>query len=69
MAETESTRNSGEEWTEADVQQLRDLADGNTPTGAISLKLGRSEDAVRAKAQAEGIYLAPANRPPYGDLS
>jgi hypothetical protein len=51
------------------VQQLRELADGNTPTGVISLRLGRSDDAVRAKAQAEGISLAPANRPPYGDMS
>jgi hypothetical protein len=33
---------------------LRELADGNTPTGVISVKLGRSEHAIRAKAQAEG---------------
>jgi hypothetical protein len=69
MSEPTSTRNSGEEWTDDDVQQLRELAEGNTPAGAISLRLGRSEDAVRAKAQAEGISLAPANRPPYGDMS
>jgi hypothetical protein len=69
MAEAKSTRNSGEEWTDDDVQQLRQLADGNTPTGVISLRLGRSEDAVRSKAKAEGISLAPANRPPYGDMS
>jgi hypothetical protein len=43
------------------------VADGNTSMGVISLKLGRSEDAVRAKAQAEGISLAQANRPPFGD--
>jgi hypothetical protein len=69
MNEPKSTRNSGEELTGDDVQQLRDLADGNTPTGVISLRLGRGEDAVRAKAQSEGISLAPANRPPYGDMS
>jgi hypothetical protein len=69
MAETKSTRNSGEEWSEAEVQQLRELADGNTPTGVMSIKLGRSEDAIRSKAQAEGVSLAPANRPPYGDVS
>jgi hypothetical protein len=34
----------------------------------ISLRLGRTEDAVRPKAQAEGISLAPANRPPHGDM-
>jgi hypothetical protein len=35
----------------------------------MPIKLGRSEDAIRSKAQAEGISLAPANRPPYGDVS
>jgi hypothetical protein len=47
MAETKSTRNSGEEWTDDDVQQLRELAEGNTPVGVMSVKLGRSEDAIR----------------------
>jgi hypothetical protein len=54
MAETKSTRNSGDEWTDDDVGQLRDLAEGNIPSGVISVRLGRSEDAVRAKPQAEG---------------
>jgi hypothetical protein len=61
MPETTSTRNSGEDWTEEDLQKLRELAEGNTPTGVISLKLGRSEEAVRAKAQAEVISPAPAS--------
>jgi hypothetical protein len=69
MTEPKSTRNSGEEWADDDVQQLRDLADANTPTSVISIRLSRSEDAVRAKAQAESISLAPANRPPSGDMS
>jgi hypothetical protein len=69
MAETKSTRNSGEEWSDAAVQQLRELAEGNTPTGVTSIKLGRTEDAIRSKVQAVGISLAPANRPPYGDVS
>ncbi|MFG1813612.1 hypothetical protein ACGFIF_07615 [Kribbella sp. NPDC049174] len=64
MAET--TAGSGRDWTDDDVKELRDLAAGNTPTGLISMKLRRSEGAVRAKAQAESISLAPANRPPYG---
>jgi hypothetical protein len=63
MAETVTGRNSGEEWTAADVAKLRELADGNTPTGVMSIKLGRS------KAQAEGMSLAPANPSPYGDVS
>jgi hypothetical protein len=69
MAETQSTRDTGEEWREDGVQQLRKLAVGNTSTGVLSLRLGRGEETVRAKAQAEGISLAPASRPPYGDMS
>jgi hypothetical protein len=66
MTETKSIRNSGGEWADDDVQQLRELPEGNTPVGVMSMRLGRSEDAIRSKAQAEGISLAPANRPPYG---
>jgi hypothetical protein len=69
MAESNSTPNSGEAWTDDDVQKLRELAEGNTPTGLIASKLGRTEDAINDKAQAEGISLAPANKPPYGDVS
>jgi hypothetical protein len=69
MSEATSSRHSGEEWTEDDVQQLRDLAAGNTPVGVMSVRLGRTEDAIRSKAQAEGIALSPPNRPPYGDMS
>ncbi|MEU4607453.1 hypothetical protein AB0F43_31090 [Kribbella sp. NPDC023972] len=69
MADTTTGRHNGEDWTAEDVARLRELADGNTPTGVMSIKLGRSEDAIRAKAQAEGISLAPANRPPYGKVS
>jgi hypothetical protein len=69
MAETKSTRNSGQEWTDEDVQALRELAEGNTPVGVMSVKLGRTEDAIRDKAQAEGISLSPPNRSPYGDMS
>jgi hypothetical protein len=69
MADATTGRHDGEHWTEQDVATLRELADGNTPTGVMSVKLGRGEDAIRAKAKAEGISLAPANRPPYGDMS
>ncbi|TDD21777.1 hypothetical protein E1218_20410 [Kribbella turkmenica] len=69
MSETTSSRNSGQDWTEDEVQQLRDLAEGNTPVGVMSVRLGRSEDAIRSKAQTEGISLSPPNRSPYGDMS
>jgi hypothetical protein len=68
MAGTRTSRNSGQEWTEEQVVQLRELAGGNTPVGVMSVRLGRSEDAIRSKAQAEGISLLPPNRSPYGDM-
>jgi hypothetical protein len=61
-----STRNTGTQWSKADVSQLRKLANQNTPTRVIGLKLGRTEDAVRTKASQEGVSLKPANQSPYG---
>jgi hypothetical protein len=69
MAETTSRRSSGHEWTDEELRELRELAQGNTPVGVMSVRLGRTEDAIRAKAQAEGITLAPPNRPPSGTMS
>lgn len=60
-----STRNSGKQWSSADEKQLRDLAKGNTPTGVVGLKLGRSEAAVRSKASELGVSLKPTNQSPY----
>jgi hypothetical protein len=61
----EYDRNTGEPWTEDEVKQLRDLAEENTPTRVIGLKLGRTEDAVYAKASDEGISLKPVNQSPH----
>jgi hypothetical protein len=58
-------RNTGDPWSDADVQKLGALARNNTPTRVIGLKLGRSEAAVRQKASSENISLNPANRSPY----
>ena len=60
------TRNSGKSWSRVDVLQLRRLANQNTPTRIIGLKLGRTEGAVRAKASEENISLKPTNQSPYG---
>jgi hypothetical protein len=62
---TKSTRNAGTHWTADDERALRDLADGNTPTRVIGLKLGRTEDAVRSKASELGVSLEPHNQSPY----
>lgn len=61
----EYDRNTGEPWTEDDVDQLRQLAAENTPTRVIGLKLGRTEEAVQSKASDEGISLKPVNQSPY----
>jgi hypothetical protein len=60
-----STRNSGKPWTGGHVKQLKTLAQGNTPTRVIGLKLGRTPAAVQKKASEEGISLKPTNQSPY----
>ena len=58
--------NSGKQWTSQEVRQLEKLADGNTPTRVIGIKMQRSETAIRSKAADEGISLKPTNQSPYG---
>lgn len=58
-------KNHGKPWSGEDVKQLRDLAKGNTPTRVAALKLGRTPDAVTAKASDEGISMKPTNQSPY----
>lgn len=58
--------NSGKQWSPQQVQQLRKLAGGNTPTRVIGIKLDRSPDAVYAKASEKKISLKPTNQSPYG---
>jgi hypothetical protein len=58
-------RNAGKPWTRSEVDKLRDLAQENTPTRVIGLKLGRPEAGIRAKAAENSISLKPNNRAPY----
>jgi len=58
-------RNSGKTWSRSETQQLGQLAQQNTPTRVIGLKLGRTEAAVRSKASELGIPLKPTNQSPY----
>lgn len=62
---SKSPSNAGNPWTGQDEARLRQLADENTPTRVIGLKLGRSEDAVRSHAAELGISLKPVNQSPY----
>ncbi len=58
-------RNAGKAWSKTDEGQLRRLAKENTPTRVIGLKLGRTEDGVRSKAQDLAVSLKPTNQSPY----
>lgn len=58
-------RNSGKAWTANDVERLAQLAQQNTPTRIISLKLGRTPAAVSTRASQEKISLQPTNQAPY----
>ena len=60
-----SIRNSGKAWTPGAKASLRSLAKGNTPTGVIGLKLGRTTSAVRSQAAKQGVSLKPTNQSPY----
>jgi hypothetical protein len=66
MAKTPvSLRNAGKPITNADVKQVKQLASENTPTRVIGLKIGRSENSVRAIASDNNISLRPTNQSPY----
>jgi hypothetical protein len=56
-----SIRNSGKQWTNEDVKQLKKLAKQDTPTPVIGFKLGRTPAAIYSRASEEGISLMPPN--------
>ena len=58
-------RNAGKPWNPAEVKQLKDLANKNTPTRVIGLKLGRPVGGIRAKASQVNLSLKPTNQSPY----
>jgi hypothetical protein len=62
---SKSNRNSGKPWTDQEVKQMKQLAEKNTPTRIIGLKLGRTENSVYSKASQENISLKPTNQSPY----
>ncbi|RYZ15048.1 MAG: hypothetical protein EON61_01315 [Alphaproteobacteria bacterium] len=61
---TRSTRHHAEEWTAANVRELKSLIKENTPTRVIGLKLGRTETSIRDKVGELGLSLKPANQSP-----
>lgn len=58
-------RNSGKNWTDKDIAQLKFLAKSNTPTRVIGLKLGRTSASIYTKASDENVDLKPTNQHPY----
>lgn len=52
-------------WKPAEVQKLRKMAKGNTPTPLIADALGRTESAIYNKAQEKNVSLKPTNKSPY----
>lgn len=58
-------KNHGKRWTPSEIKELKNLSKGNTPTGLIAHELGRTKDAVEAKASEENISLKPTNQSPY----
>lgn len=63
MAKTPS--NHGKSWTAAENRQLTKLADQNTPTRVIALKMKRTPDAIQQQASKQEISLKPTNQSPY----
>ena len=57
-----SADRNNKRWTQGEVRELEGLAQGNTPTRVIALKLRRTEHAVSQKASREGVSQSPYNR-------
>jgi hypothetical protein len=54
-----------QDWTPVQERELGRLAEGNTPTRIIGLKLGRTPAAIQSKAGELEISLRPNNQSPY----
>jgi hypothetical protein len=55
-------KNHGKSWSPEDLEVLRQLVKENTSGPAIGLRLGRTEDAIYAKAAEENISLRRTRR-------
>jgi hypothetical protein len=56
---SKSKRNSGKPWEPQNVKALEELAQQNTPTRVIGLKLGRTEDAVGTRPRKKTFPCGP----------
>lgn len=55
----------GQQWTQQDAKQLKQLAKENTPTRVMGIKLQRTPEAVQSKASELDVSLKPTNQSPY----
>jgi hypothetical protein len=62
---SKTPKNHGKPWTPPENAQLRKLANENTPTRVMGLKLGRTEASVRSHAHEQDVSLKPTNQSPY----
>jgi hypothetical protein len=58
-------KNHGKEWTVGENAELRRLAQQNTPTRVIGIKMGRTPAAIYSHASETGVPLKPTNQSPY----
>lgn len=65
MTTKKNLENSGKKWTKEDLDKLKKLSKGNTPTGLMAYELKRTVSSVRSKASQEDISLHPTNKSPY----
>lgn len=63
MAKKQTNKNKV--WTDEEKQKLQNLADDNTPTRLIAMKMGRTENAIRSQAAKLDLSLKPTNQSPY----
>lgn len=68
MEMAKTPKNHGKSWSNQDVSKLEKLVKGNRPTGLLAYELGRTEEAIRAKASELEISLKPTNQSPYNRL-
>lgn len=61
-------KNHGKPITPVVIQQVKELAKGNTPTGLIAMKTGRTVSSIQAIASTNNISLKPTNQSPYNRL-
>jgi hypothetical protein len=55
-------RNTGKPWNASDIETLKTLAQQDTPTPVIGIKLGRTPAAIYTMASQENISLLPRIR-------